>query len=67
MKRFGQIIGIKRLRVESYTRYEGDMAKMAADETTQEWWALCGLMQNPLEDRAEGEWWKTIEEVFHTA
>lgn len=46
--------------------YEGDMAKIAADETTQEWWAVCGPMQNPVEDRAEGEWWKTIEEVFHT-
>jgi len=46
--------------------YEADMAKIAADETTQKWWAVCGPMQNPVEDRAEGEWWKTIEEVFHT-
>jgi len=46
--------------------YEADMAKIAADETTQTWWAVCGPMQNPMEDRAEGEWWKTIEEVFHT-
>ncbi len=46
--------------------FEGDMAKMAADETTQKWWDLCMPMQNPVADRAEGEWWKTIEEVFHT-
>ena len=46
--------------------YEADMAKIAADETTQKWWALCGPMQVPMEDRANGEWWKTIEEVIHT-
>jgi L-rhamnose mutarotase len=46
--------------------FEADMAKMAADETTQKWWDVCMPMQNPVEDRAEGEWWKTIEEVFHT-
>jgi len=45
--------------------FEADMAKMAADETTQKWWDVCMPMQNPLEDRAEGEWWKTLEEVFH--
>lgn len=46
--------------------FDGDMAKMAADATTQKWWDVCMPMQNPVEDRAEGEWWKTIEEVFHT-
>ncbi len=46
--------------------FEGDMAAMAADKATQEWWDLCMPMQKPVEDRAEGEWWKTIEEVFHT-
>lgn len=45
--------------------YEADMAKIAADPTTQEWWALCGPMQRPVAERAEGEWWHTIEEVFH--
>ena len=45
--------------------FEGDMAKMAADETTQKWWDVCKPMQNPVEDRAEDEWWKTLEEVFH--
>ncbi len=46
--------------------FEGDMAKMAADETTQKWWDVCKPMQNPVEDRAEDEWWKTLEEVFHS-
>lgn len=46
--------------------FEGDMAAMAADEDTQRWWDVCMPMQTPLESRAEGEWWKTIEEVFHS-
>ncbi len=46
--------------------FEADMAKMAADETTQKWWDICMPMQEPVSDRAEGEWWKTLDEVFHT-
>jgi L-rhamnose mutarotase len=45
--------------------YAADMAKMAADKTTQEWWAIMEPMQDPLPDRKQGEWWKQIEEVFH--
>jgi L-rhamnose mutarotase len=46
--------------------FEADMAKMAADPTTLEWWDIMMPMQQPLETRAEGEWWATMEEVFHT-
>ena len=46
--------------------FDGDMAKIAADPETQRWWDVCMPMQKPVEDRAEGEWWKTIEQVFHT-
>lgn len=46
--------------------YEADMAKMAADPTTQEWWAVCKPCHDPLPTRAEGEWWAQMEEVFHT-
>ena len=46
--------------------FDADMAKMAADETTQKWWDVCMPMQNPVDDREEGEWWKTLKEVFHT-
>ncbi len=46
--------------------FEADMAAMAADEATQRWWAICMPMQEPLASRAEGEWWKTMEELFHT-
>ncbi len=45
--------------------YEADMAKMAADPETQRWWKECGPCQKPLESRAPGEWWASMEEVFH--
>ncbi len=46
--------------------FEADMAKMAADPMTQEWWAICTPMQSPLADRKAGEHWHTLDEVFHT-
>jgi len=54
----------------SYFEYVGsdfasDMAKMAADPETQRWWAVCKPCQEPLPDRAQGEWWAGMEEVFH--
>ena len=45
--------------------FEGDMAKMAADEMTQKWWSVCEPCQQPLADRAEGQWWADMEEAFH--
>jgi L-rhamnose mutarotase len=47
------------------TDYAADMAKMAADPKTQEWWKIMSPMQRPLETRGEGEWWASMEEVFH--
>ncbi len=54
----------------SYFEYTGkdfdaDMAKMAADPTTQRWWAMCKPCQQPLARCAPGEWWAGMEEVFH--
>ncbi|WP_421594508.1 L-rhamnose mutarotase [Shinella sp. M27] len=49
------------------TDYAGDMAKMAADLKTQEWWAVCMPCQAPLDTRKEGEWWAGMEEVFFHA
>ena len=46
--------------------YEGDMAKMAADPRTREWWTWTEPMQSPLETCGPGEWWVTMKEVFHT-
>lgn len=45
--------------------FEGDMAKMAADPMTQEWWAICSPMQTPMAGAQAGEKWHNIEEVFH--
>ena len=45
--------------------FDADMAKMAADPTTQKWWAVCKPCQAPLSSRKEGEWWADMEEVFH--
>lgn len=54
----------------SYFEYTGsdmaaDSAKMAADPATQRWWKLCKPCQIPLRDRDPGEWWASMEEVFH--
>lgn len=46
--------------------FEADMDKMAADSTTKDWWKLTDPCQIPLPTRGEGEWWATMEEVFHT-
>jgi L-rhamnose mutarotase len=56
----------------SFFEYHGsdlaaDMAKMAADPTTQEWWAVCMPCQQPLDTRKNGEWWAEMEEVFFHA
>jgi L-rhamnose mutarotase len=54
----------------SYFEYHGDdleadMAAMAADPRTREWWALTDPCQAPVAGAAEGEWWAPLEEVFH--
>ncbi|MFC1538365.1 L-rhamnose mutarotase [Candidatus Latescibacterota bacterium] len=45
--------------------FKADMDSMAADPVTKEWWKLTDPMQEPLESRKDGEWWATIEELFH--
>jgi L-rhamnose mutarotase len=47
------------------TDFEGDMARMAADPTTRRWWSFCEPCQQPLADHAPGEWWSSMDEVFH--
>jgi L-rhamnose mutarotase len=105
MKRYGQVIGVKREKLEEYKKlhaaawpdvlkmitecnmrnysiyykdgllfayfeyvgedFAADMAKMAADPTTQKWWDLCMPCQEPVANRKDGEWWVDLEEVFH--
>jgi L-rhamnose mutarotase len=49
--------------------YEADMATIAADPKTHEWWALTDPCQEPVEGNSsgsiEGNWWKNMEELFH--
>lgn len=45
--------------------HDADMARMAADPVTQDWWALCMPMQSPLATRGEDEWWAQMEPVFY--
>ena len=46
--------------------YAADMARMAADPVTRDWWALCMPLQQPLPGHGPDEWWTTMLEVFHT-
>ena len=54
----------------SYFEYTGedfdaDMARMAADETTQRWWAINKPCQQPLAGVTPEAWWADMEQVFH--
>ena len=45
--------------------FSADLAMMANDDRTREWWTLTDPMQTPFEARQPGEWWARMEEVFH--
>lgn len=45
--------------------FDARMQKMADAPRMKEWWAITESMQVPLETRQPGEWWATMEEVFH--
>jgi L-rhamnose mutarotase len=45
--------------------FDADMAKMAADPVTQQWWKETDPCQEPVENHQEGEWWANMEELFH--
>lgn len=47
------------------TDFEADMAKMAADPTTQKWWDIVKPLMSPLKDRKEGEFWSDMDEIYH--
>jgi L-rhamnose mutarotase len=46
--------------------FAADMARMAADPKTQEWWGVCMPLQSKLPEAGPDEWWAAIREVFHT-
>ncbi len=45
--------------------FAADMAKMAADTCTQKWWSETDPCQEPIATAKDGDWWTTMEEVFH--
>ena len=45
--------------------FEADMAKMAADPTTQKWWDIVKPLMEPMPDKTEGEFWSGMTEVYH--
>jgi L-rhamnose mutarotase len=56
-------------RLFSYFEYHGDdlaadLALMAADRSTQNWWQLTAPCQQPVDEAAPGEWWASMEQVF---
>ena len=53
----------------SYMEYTGadyasDMAALAQDETTRDWWRLTAPCQQPVPTAEESQWWAPAEEVF---
>ena len=48
------------------TDFAGDMEKMGRCPHTQRWWHIMEPMQEPVAFRKTGEWWATLEEVFHS-
>lgn len=107
MRRFGQVLGLDRARVEEYTRahariwpeietairaagirnytiflrdgllfgyyeyhgpdddYDARMRALAAAPRMRAWWDWMESMQIPAANRAPGEWWAEMREVFH--
>lgn len=53
----------------SYFEYHGDdfardSALMAADEKTQQWWAINMPCQRRLDSAKDGEWWSSMPQIF---
>jgi len=45
--------------------FDRDMKKMAANEDVKRWWKETDPCQFQLPDTKEGNWWASMEEVFH--
>ena len=46
--------------------FDADMAEMAKDPRTKDWWTYTTPCQSPLATSKDGEQWSIMEEVFHT-
>jgi L-rhamnose mutarotase len=54
----------------SYFEYSGndlagDMAAIAEDPKTQEWWSVVKPLMTPFENRKPDEFWSDMTEVYH--
>jgi L-rhamnose mutarotase len=45
--------------------YDADQAQMAADPSTQEWWALTAPCQLPFEPDSSAANWQQLKEAWH--
>ena len=45
--------------------FAADMKKMEENPGNKEWWNACKPCHIPLDDRKEGEWWASMEEIWH--
>jgi L-rhamnose mutarotase len=48
------------------TDFAADTAKIKNAPRMQEWWDITDPMQQRFETAKPGEWWASMEEVFHT-
>lgn len=44
--------------------FAGDFKKMGDEQIMQQWYALCGPCQQPLDSRRTGEWWAVMDQLF---
>jgi L-rhamnose mutarotase len=45
--------------------FDADMQKLGEDSEVKRWWKETDPCQVGLKNRKEGEWWKTMDEVYH--
>lgn len=45
--------------------FDADMAEIAADPETQNWWKLTDPLQRKVPEAGADQWWHAIPEVFH--
>jgi L-rhamnose mutarotase len=46
--------------------FDARMRELARAPRMREWWDITDAMQVPEPGRRPGEWWASMEEVFHT-
>ena len=44
--------------------FDRDMEVIGASPVIQQWWDVCKPLQEPRAERAEGEWWLNMTEIF---